>query len=114
MSAFQGAQSSITSSEEVSLSVMGNQQVDGSWEPSTAVRLQDRSFLDNAAEAEFDELGELEADEYPKLKLSILMCAFNEQQTISRAVREVLAIKYPCEIELIVVDDGSSDPPPPL
>ena len=109
MSAFQGAQSSITSSEEMSLSVMENQQADGSWEPSTAVRLQDRSFLDNAAEAEFDELGELEADEYPKLKLSILMCAFNEQQTISRAVREVLAIKYPCEIELIVVDDGSSD-----
>jgi glycosyltransferase involved in cell wall biosynthesis len=37
------------------------------------------------------------------------MCAFNEQRTIVRAVREVLAVEYPCEIELIVVDDGSSD-----
>lgn len=37
------------------------------------------------------------------------MCAFNEERTIARAIREVLAIEYPCEIELIVVDDGSSD-----
>jgi glycosyltransferase involved in cell wall biosynthesis len=44
-----------------------------------------------------------------KLKISILMCAFNEQKTISRAVRDVLAVEYPCEIELVVVDDGSTD-----
>jgi dolichol-phosphate hexosyltransferase len=44
-----------------------------------------------------------------KLKLSILMCAFNEQKTISQAVCDVLTVKYPCEIELIVVDDGSVD-----
>jgi glycosyltransferase involved in cell wall biosynthesis len=37
------------------------------------------------------------------------MCAFNEERTIARAVREVLAVEYPCEIELIVVDDGSCD-----
>jgi dolichol-phosphate hexosyltransferase len=37
------------------------------------------------------------------------MCAFNEERTIARAIREVLAVEYPCEIELIVVDDGSSD-----
>jgi dolichol-phosphate hexosyltransferase len=37
------------------------------------------------------------------------MCAFNEERTIARAIREVLAVDYPCEIELIVVDDGSSD-----
>jgi dolichol-phosphate hexosyltransferase len=43
------------------------------------------------------------------LKVSILMCAFNEQRTISRAVREVLTVEYPCDIELVVVDDGSSD-----
>jgi dolichol-phosphate hexosyltransferase len=48
-------------------------------------------------------------DEAPNVKVSILMCAFNEQRTITRAVREVLAEVYPCEIELIVVDDGSSD-----
>jgi glycosyltransferase involved in cell wall biosynthesis len=43
------------------------------------------------------------------LKVSILMCAFNEQQRITQAIREVLRTKYPCEIELIVVDDGSTD-----
>ena len=37
------------------------------------------------------------------------MCAFNEERTIARAIREVLAVEYPCEIELIVVDDGSRD-----
>jgi dolichol-phosphate hexosyltransferase len=42
-------------------------------------------------------------------KLSILMCAFNEERTIIRAIREVLAIDYPCDMELIVVDDGSTD-----
>jgi dolichol-phosphate hexosyltransferase len=43
------------------------------------------------------------------LKISILMCAFNEQQRIERAINEVLLTNYPCEIELIVVDDGSTD-----
>ena len=43
------------------------------------------------------------------LKVSIIMCAFNEQQTIMQAIREVLIATYPCEIELIVVDDGSAD-----
>ena len=42
-------------------------------------------------------------------KLSILMCAYNEEQTIARAVRGVLEMSYPCDIELIVVDDGSTD-----
>jgi hypothetical protein len=48
-------------------------------------------------------------DETPPLKISMLMCAFNEERTIARAIREVLAVDYPCEIELIVVDDGSTD-----
>ena len=43
------------------------------------------------------------------LKVSILMCAFNEQQRIARAINEVLLADYPCEIELVVVDDGSTD-----
>jgi len=48
-------------------------------------------------------------DEIPYIKVSVLMCAYNEQRTIGRAIREVLAMEYPCEIELIVVDDGSHD-----
>jgi hypothetical protein len=42
-------------------------------------------------------------------KLSILMPAFNEEATIVRAVAEILTTDYPCAIELIVVDDGSTD-----
>ena len=47
-------------------------------------------------------------------KLSILMCAYNEQSTIVQAIAEILATKYPCDIELIVVDDGSTDATPDL
>ena len=43
------------------------------------------------------------------MKLSVLMCAYNEERTISRAISEVLAVDYPCDMELIVVDDGSTD-----
>lgn len=47
-------------------------------------------------------------DDVP-LKVSILMCAYNEQDRIERAIHEVLRINYPCAVELVVVDDGSID-----
>jgi hypothetical protein len=43
------------------------------------------------------------------VKLSILMAAYNEESTITQAIREVLEADCPCEMELIVVDDGSTD-----
>lgn len=43
------------------------------------------------------------------VKLSIMMAAYNEELTIERAVKGILQVRYPCEIELIVVDDGSTD-----
>ena len=43
------------------------------------------------------------------MKLSVLMPAYNEQKTLAAAVKRVLDVEYPCEVELIVVDDGSSD-----
>jgi glycosyltransferase involved in cell wall biosynthesis len=49
-----------------------------------------------------------------QLKLSILMCAYNEQNTVAQAITGILETKYPCEIELIVVDDGSTDATPDL
>ena len=48
------------------------------------------------------------------LKLSILMPAYNEERTITQAIEELLRAKYPCDIELIVVDDGSTDQTPAL
>jgi glycosyltransferase involved in cell wall biosynthesis len=43
------------------------------------------------------------------VKLSILMPVYNEFATLASAVKEVLAVDYPCEVELVVVDDGSTD-----
>jgi glycosyltransferase involved in cell wall biosynthesis len=65
-------------------------------------RMRWNAALDDAATVDA-------VDQLPDIKVSILMCAFNEQRTIGRAIREVLAVDYPCEIELIVVDDGSGD-----
>jgi glycosyltransferase involved in cell wall biosynthesis len=44
-----------------------------------------------------------------RVKLSIVIPAYNEENTVGRAVAEVLNTDYPCDIELIVVDDGSTD-----
>lgn len=37
------------------------------------------------------------------------MPAYNEERTIIKAISEVLKAHYPCEVELIVIDDGSTD-----
>jgi glycosyltransferase involved in cell wall biosynthesis len=41
--------------------------------------------------------------------LSILMPVYNELERVERAIAEVLATELPVDIELIVVDDGSTD-----
>jgi dolichol-phosphate hexosyltransferase len=46
------------------------------------------------------------------MKLSILMPVYNEERTIAQAIDEVLHAEYPCDVELIVVDDGSTDGTP--
>jgi glycosyltransferase involved in cell wall biosynthesis len=43
------------------------------------------------------------------MKLSILMPVYNEYATLSAAVKEVLAVNFPCTFELVIVDDGSTD-----
>lgn len=43
------------------------------------------------------------------MKLSILMAVYNEESTLESIVNRVLAVDYPCEIELVLVDDGSTD-----
>ena len=41
--------------------------------------------------------------------LSVLMPVYNEQATLATAIKDVLSVDYPCGMELVVVDDGSSD-----
>jgi glycosyltransferase involved in cell wall biosynthesis len=41
--------------------------------------------------------------------LSILMPVYNERERVERAIAEVLSTELPSEIELIIVDDGSTD-----
>jgi dolichol-phosphate hexosyltransferase len=43
------------------------------------------------------------------VKLSILMPVYNEAAFLKAAVKEVLNVRYPCEVELVIVDDGSTD-----
>ena len=43
------------------------------------------------------------------MKLSVLMPVYNEERTLQRALERVLAVDYGCELELVVVDDGSVD-----
>ncbi len=43
------------------------------------------------------------------LRLSVLMPVYNEAATVEMAVKRVLGVNYPCETELVVVDDGSTD-----
>ena len=43
------------------------------------------------------------------MKLSILMPVFNEAETVEVVVKRVLDVDYPCDVELVIVDDGSSD-----
>ncbi|MGI8428271.1 MAG: glycosyltransferase family 2 protein [Solirubrobacteraceae bacterium] len=41
--------------------------------------------------------------------LSILMPVYNERERVERAIGEVLATELPTDVELIVIDDGSTD-----
>jgi len=43
------------------------------------------------------------------VKLSVLMPVYNERATLASAIKEVLNVVFPCEMELVVVDDGSTD-----
>jgi glycosyltransferase involved in cell wall biosynthesis len=37
------------------------------------------------------------------------MPVFNENATLASAIKEVLNVDYPCDMELVIVDDGSTD-----
>jgi len=43
------------------------------------------------------------------VKLSILVPAYNEAATVGIAIKRLLDIRYPCDIEVVIVNDGSVD-----
>ena len=43
------------------------------------------------------------------VKLSILMPVYNEAETVQQAVKRVLDVSFPCAVELVLVDDASTD-----
>jgi len=42
-------------------------------------------------------------------KISLLIAAYNEEENISETIRGIKNQDYPAQIEIIIVDDGSSD-----
>jgi dolichol-phosphate hexosyltransferase len=42
-------------------------------------------------------------------ELSILLTVHNRKATIAQAISDILNVDYPCAVELIVIDDGSTD-----
>jgi glycosyltransferase involved in cell wall biosynthesis len=43
------------------------------------------------------------------MKLSILTPVYNEEASAGRALKLALAVDYPCDVEFVVVNDGSTD-----
>jgi len=48
------------------------------------------------------------------VKLSILMPVYNEEVRLPEALKQALSVDYPCDVELVVVDDGSKDRTPEI
>jgi glycosyltransferase involved in cell wall biosynthesis len=48
------------------------------------------------------------------VKLSILMPVYNEAHRLPEALKQALDVDYPCEVEFVVVDDGSRDATPDI
>lgn len=43
------------------------------------------------------------------MKLSVLVPVYNEAATVAAAMKRVLDVDYPCDVEVVMVDDGSVD-----
>ena len=43
------------------------------------------------------------------MKLSVLVPVYNEAATLNAALKRILDVDYPCEVEVVVVNDGSVD-----
>jgi glycosyltransferase involved in cell wall biosynthesis len=43
------------------------------------------------------------------VKLSVLVPVYNEAATVESALERILGVDYPCDVEVVLVDDGSID-----
>ncbi|HZQ87098.1 MAG TPA: glycosyltransferase family 2 protein, partial [Acidimicrobiales bacterium] len=43
------------------------------------------------------------------MKLSVLVPVYDEAPTVALAVKRLLDVEFPCDVEFVVVDDGSTD-----
>ena len=43
------------------------------------------------------------------VRLSILMPVYNEAKTVQAVVKRVLDVDFPCPVEVVIVDDASTD-----
>src|SRR6516162_672624 len=43
------------------------------------------------------------------VKLSILMPVYNEARTVQTVIKRVLDVSFPCQVEVVIVDDASTD-----
>ncbi|MDP9435798.1 MAG: glycosyltransferase family 2 protein [Actinomycetota bacterium] len=43
------------------------------------------------------------------MKLSVLVPVYDEESTVLAALKRILDVDHPCELEVVVVDDGSTD-----
>lgn len=43
------------------------------------------------------------------MKLSVLVPVYNEAATVMAALKRILEVEYPCEVEVVIVNDGSID-----
>ena len=43
------------------------------------------------------------------MKLSVLVPVYNEAATVVAALKRIVDVEYPCEVEVVVVNDGSID-----
>ena len=43
------------------------------------------------------------------MKLSVLVPVYNEAATVETTLKRILDVAYPCDVEIVIVDDGSVD-----
>jgi len=48
------------------------------------------------------------------VKLSVLVPVYDEAPTVALAVKRLLDVEFPCDVEFVVVDDGSTDATPSI